>query len=572
MGEVFEQTTNFVNPDKGEIELWSLTVEDGLTPKSERYNREFLVKKNANFKKVRPGDIVYNPMNMTLGAVGYNGMLKNVAVSGYYITMFVKTGYDSYYINTWLKSPQAISLYKTFATGSLIEKQRVQFSTLSIIPTVFPEYEEQKRIGCYFNNLDSLITFHHRKSNLFNKTCRNAWEQRKVLDLLIQPITDGPHETPKLVEKGVPFISVDAIVDNKIDFNRKRGNISEEYDEFCCKKYKPQFHDVYLVKSGSTVGKVAIVETTDRFNIWSPLAAMRCGEKTYPYFLYDLLQTKDLQAQVADKASNGTQPNLSMRELEKFPVSVPSNLEEQKKIGDYFRSLDHLITLHQRKCDETKKLKKCMLQKMFPKEGEKVPEIRFSGFTGDWKQRKFGDMVIIERGGSPRPIDKFITEDENGLSWVKIGDAPEQGNYITRTKEKIKPEGLSKTREVHSGDLILSNSMSFGRPYIMAIDGCIHDGWLLIRDHEKKFDLKYLCCMLGTDMMLFQYKQMAAGSTVNNLNKELVGNTVVKYPSPAEQSKIGVYFSTLDGIITLHKKKCDELRNIKKFMLQNMFI
>ena len=219
------------------------------------------------------------------------------------------------------------------------------------------------------------------------------WEQRKVLDLLIQPITDGPHETPKLVEKGVPFISVDAIVDNKIDFNRKRGNISEEYDELCCKKYKPQFHDVYLVKSGSTVGKVAIVETTDRFNIWSPLAAMRCGEKTYPYFLYDLLQTKDLQAQVADKASNGTQPNLSMRELEKFPVSVPSNLEEQKKIGDYFRSLDHLITLHQRKCDETKKLKKCMLQKMFPKEGEKVPEIRFSGFTGDWKQRKLGEIV-----------------------------------------------------------------------------------------------------------------------------------------------------------------------------------
>ena len=365
MGEVFEQTTNFVNPDKGEIELWSLTVEDGLTPKSERYNREFLVKKNANFKKVRPGDIVYNPMNMTLGAVGYNGMLKNVAVSGYYITMFVKTGYDSYYINTWLKSPQALSLYKTFATGSLIEKQRVQFSTLSIIPTVFPEYEEQKRIGCYFNNLDSLITFHHRKLNILNKICRYAWEQRKVLDLLIQPITDGPHETPKLVEKGVPFISVDAIVDNKIDFNRKRGNISEEYDELCCKKYKPQFHDVYLVKSGSTVGKVAIVETTDRFNIWSPLAAMRCGEKTYPYFLYDLLQTKDLQAQVADKASNGTQPNLSMRELEKFPVSVPSNLEEQKKIGDYFRSLDHLITLHQQKCKQLQIIRKFMIKNMF---------------------------------------------------------------------------------------------------------------------------------------------------------------------------------------------------------------
>ena len=98
-------------------------------------------------KEVRPGDIVYNPMNMTLGAVGYNGMSKSVAVSGYYTTMIANEGYDSYYINTWLKGPQAISLYKIFATGSLIEKQRVQFSTLSIIPATFPNYEEQQKIA-----------------------------------------------------------------------------------------------------------------------------------------------------------------------------------------------------------------------------------------------------------------------------------------------------------------------------------------------------------------------------------------------------------------------------------------
>ena len=200
-----------------------------------------------------------------------------------------------------------------------------------------------------------------------------------------------------------------------------------------------------------------------------------------------------------------------------------------------------------------------------------TPNVRFKGFTEDWEQRKLGDLVIIERGGSPRPINKFITEDENGLNWVKIGDAPERGNYITQTKEKIRYEGLSKTREVHPGDLILSNSMSFGRPYIMAIDGCIHDGWLLIRDNEKRFDLKYLCYMLGTDMMLSQYKQMAAGSTVNNLNKELVGNTVVKYPSPEEQSKMGDYFSIFDHLITLHQQKCDETKEFKKYMLQNMF-
>ena len=199
------------------------------------------------------------------------------------------------------------------------------------------------------------------------------------------------------------------------------------------------------------------------------------------------------------------------------------------------------------------------------------PKIRFKGFTEDWEQRKFGETVIIERGGSPRPIDAFITDDENGLNWVKIGDAPEQGNYITKTAEKIRPEGLKKTREVHPGDLILSNSMSFGRPYIMAIDGCIHDGWLLIRDEEKRYDLKFLCQMLGTEQMLAQYRAMAAGSTVNNLNKELVGNTEVKVPSIAEQAKIGEYFSKVDDLITLHQRKCDETQKLKKYMLQKMF-
>lgn len=199
------------------------------------------------------------------------------------------------------------------------------------------------------------------------------------------------------------------------------------------------------------------------------------------------------------------------------------------------------------------------------------PKIRFKGFTKDWEQRKFSELVTIERGGSPRPIDKFITNDENGLNWVKIGDAPEQGNYITQTAEKIRPEGLSKTREVHPGDLILSNSMSFGRPYIMAIDGCIHDGWLAIRDTKKNFDLKFLCTLLGTDGMLNQYKAMAAGSTVNNLNKELVGGTTVAFPMVEEQIKIGDYFTTLDHLITLHQRKCEQTKKLKKYMLQKMF-
>lgn len=141
------------------------------------------------------------------------------------------------------------------------------------------------------------------------------------------------------------------------------------------------------------------------------------------------------------------------------------------------------------------------------------------------------------------------------MNWVKIGDAPTQGNYITKTAEKIRPEGLSKTREVHPGDLILSNSMSFGKPYIMGIDGCIHDGWLLIRNTYGVFDLTFLCHLLGTPQMLSQYRSLAAGSTVNNLNKELVGNTYVTIPSTTEQRVLGAYLEQLDNLITLHQRQ-----------------
>ena len=182
--------------------------------------------------------------------------------------------------------------------------------------------------------------------------------------------------------------------------------------------------------------------------------------------------------------------------------------------------------------------------------------MHYFDFHYSWEQRKFSDLVQIERGGSPRPIDDFITDSPDGLNWVKIGDAPAQGNYITKTAEKIKPEGLSKTREVHPGDLILSNSMSFGKPYIMGIDGCIHDGWLLIRNTYKAFDLTFLCHLLGTPQMIIQYKSLAAGSTVNNLNKELVGNTVVTIPTIKEQRVLGQYLETLDNLITLHQCKC----------------
>ena len=329
-------------------------------------------------------------------------------------------------------------------------------------------------------------------------------------------------------------------------------------DEFYEKQKDKWLHtgDMVMVQSGHVGHAAVIPEELDNTAAHALIMFRNPKEEIEPYFLNYEYQTDKAKKQIENITTGNTIKHILASDMQEFVVDIPK-YEEQKVIASYFCKLDHLITLHQRKCEQTKKLKKYMLQKMFPRNGAKVPEIRFDGFTYDWEQRKFSELVTIERGGSPRPIDKFITNDENGLNWVKIGDAPEQGNYITQTAEKIRPEGLSKTREVHPGDLILSNSMSFGRPYIMAIDGCIHDGWLAIRDTKKNFDLKFLCTLLGTDGMLNQYKAMAAGSTVNNLNKELVGGTTVAFPMVEEQIKIGDYFTTLDNLITLHQRQTD---------------
>lgn len=289
-------------------------------------------------------------------------------------------------------------------------------------------------------------------------------------------------------------------------------------------------------------------------------------------FLFQALSKKEAEGYWSTVSAGSTFDSINGDELRNTPVDYPRSKQEREAVGSCLSRIDCLITLHQRKYDKLCTVKKSMLDKMFPKPGETEPEIRFEGFTDPWEQRKFSDLVLIERGGSPRPIDAYITEDPAGLNWVKIGDAPSMGRYITSTSEKIKPEGLSKTRQVYPGDLVLSNSMSFGRPYIMAVEGCIHDGWLLIRDTQKQFDPVFLCHMLGTPQMLDQYRMFASGSTVNNLNKELVGNAMVPVPNRNEQVEIGKYLDGLDNLITLHQRKLELLRNIKKSLLDRMFV
>lgn len=145
-----------------------------------------------------------------------------------------------------------------------------------------------------------------------------------------------------------------------------------------------------------------------------------------------------------------------------------------------------------------------------------------------WTYRLIGDVCVVERGGSPRQIEQFITDEPNGINWIKIGDI-DGSMYITHTAQKIKPEGMKKSRYVEPGELLLSNSMSFGRTYILKIDGCIHDGWLVLRDRADLFDKRFLYYYLNSSSTYNKFKSMAVDGVVNTLNSQMVRNVKCQY-------------------------------------------
>ena len=201
----------------------------------------------------------------------------------------------------------------------------------------------------------------------------------------------------------------------------------------------------------------------------------------------------------------------------------------------------------------------------------KIPKLRFKEFSENLEQHKFKDLVLLQRGSSPRPISKYVTNSEDGVNWIKIGDVSKDSTVIYKTKEKITPEGAKKSRFVGVGDLILSNSMSFGRPYIMAIEGYIHDGWFVLKNYNKNFNRDYLCQLLTSPAIQKQYKRLAAGGVVDNISSELVNSVEINLPSKEEQEKIASFFSLIDDKISLQGEKVEALKDYKKGMMQKIF-
>ena len=185
-----------------------------------------------------------------------------------------------------------------------------------------------------------------------------------------------------------------------------------------------------------------------------------------------------------------------------------------------------------------------------------------------WEYKKLGEVCRIERGGSPRPIKDFITNSPDGLNWIKIGDTDPQGKYIYSTKEKIKPEGLRKSRWVEVDEFLLSNSMSFGRPYILKTNGCIHDGWLVLRDYQNSLIIDYFYYLLISPHVQNQFRTKAQGSTVSNLNTDRVADVNIAFPPLSEQQSIVDYLDSAFAKIDAMKANAEKALNEAKALFQ----
>ena len=262
--------------------------------------------------------------------------------------------------------------------------------------------------------------------------------------------------------------------------------------------------------------------------------------------------------------------NLKYPTLSSMRFSMPS-IEEQNRIAEYFDALDHLITLHQRKCDETKKLKKYMLQKMFPQNGHSVPEIRFSGFTEDWEQRKLDDIAEFSKGSgyskgdlteSGTPIilyGRLYTKYETIISDVDTYVEAKEGSVYSKGGEVIIPasgetaEDIARAATIDKSGILLGGDLNIVMP-------------------NEDINSAFLAISISNGNSQLELAKKAQGKSVVHIHNEEIRNLIVPFPTKTEQNKIVDYFSGLDHLITLHQQKCEKLQKIKKFMLQNMFV
>jgi len=330
-------------------------------------------------------------------------------------------------------------------------------------------------------------------------------------------------------------------------------------------KYTAVKGDV-LICEGGYPGRAAIWEQDEPIYFQKALHRVRFHEpERNKWFVYYLL-AKDLDGTLKNNFNGAGIQHFTGEALAQFLVPLPPLPEQQRIIA----LLDEVFAgLTTAKANVERNLRNA--RALFESHLEDI----FSKARKDWGVEPLGELCVIARGGSPRPISEFLTSDATGVNWIKISDASASNKYIFTTEQKIKPEGTSRSRMVHDGDFLLSNSMSFGRPYIMRTSGCIHDGWLVLSDYQERLFQDYLYYLLGSSMIYRQFDGLAAGSTVRNLNIDLASRVEIPVPPLDIQhdiaSKAELLAAETQRLTSLYERKLAALEELKKSLLHQAF-
>lgn len=386
------------------------------------------------------------------------------------------------------------------------------------------------------------------------------WEQRKVGDYCDMFNGDRSVKYPSaqdMVADGIPFINAGDLEDGRVKLSSANKITREKYDDLGGAKL--QLGDIVYCLRG-TLGKNAYIDNFDEGTVASSLVAIRPKNIDGRYLFHVFNSDIEYRQRVVHD-EGAAQPNLSAKSVSEFLMPVP-DIDEQKKLSSFFDHLNHLITLHQRKCDKLKNVKKSMLEKMFPKNGRKVSEIRFAGFTDNWEQRNDNEELEI------RSEEWYI---------VSIGDIVSIGNgkdYKHLSDGNIPVYGtggymLSVSEALSYDDAIgIGRKGTIDRPYVLKAPYWTVDT-LFYCIPQNNIDLNFIYAVFQT----IDWKKLDESTGVPSLSKENIANYSLFIPRSVDiQRKIGRFFKNFDNLITLHQRKLEKLQNIKKSCLEKMFV
>ena len=396
-----------------------------------------------------------------------------------------------------------------------------------------------------------------------------AWEQRKLSDIAERITRKNTHlesTLPLTISSSYGLIDQYAYFNNRVASRNTRNYYLIKNGEFA---YNKSYSDGFPFGSVKRLDRYAMGVLSTLYIIFSI-----DYRKVNSDFLVSYYDTKNWHHQVALRAAEGARNhgllNISADDFFETELKIPMDLDEQKKIGSFFVQLNSFITLHQRKYEKLLNIKKSMLEKMFPKEGEVVPEIRFKGFTGAWEQRKLGDIADITGGGTPSTSNNDYWD--GNINWYSPAEISNQ-IFLNSSQRKITELGFSScsAKMLPKGTVLFTSRAGIGKTAILSAEGCTNQGFQSIVPHANDLDSYFI--FSRTNELKKYGEIVGAGSTfVEVSGKQMAAMTLMMPPKFNEQKTIGDFFKRLDSLLTLHQRKLEMLKNVKQAFLEKMFV